>query len=125
MQNSEFCYRVHLVSALSNILALWITPLQQNWVVSCLSASSKALHLVCREERLACTLIPYAPYITTISIPTGDAEGLWLHIDAAYAGTAFVCPEFRLFLDGIEYADSFTFNPSKWMMVHFDCTGFW
>uniref|UniRef100_A0A8C8B2F5 Histidine decarboxylase n=1 Tax=Otus sunia TaxID=257818 RepID=A0A8C8B2F5_9STRI len=54
-----------------------------------------------------------------------DAEGLWLHIDAAYAGTAFVCPEFRLFLDGIEYADSFTFNPSKWMMVHFDCTGFW
>ncbi|NWU59412.1 DCHS decarboxylase, partial [Dromas ardeola] len=54
-----------------------------------------------------------------------EAEGLWLHIDAAYAGTAFVCPEFRLFLDGIEYADSFTFNPSKWMMVHFDCTGFW
>ncbi|NXE60226.1 DCHS decarboxylase, partial [Calcarius ornatus] len=54
-----------------------------------------------------------------------DAEGLWLHVDAAYAGTAFVCPEFRLFLDGIEYADSFTFNPSKWMMVHFDCTGFW
>ncbi|NWR29771.1 DCHS decarboxylase, partial [Tachuris rubrigastra] len=54
-----------------------------------------------------------------------DAEGLWLHIDAAYAGTAFVCPEFRLFLEGIEYADSFTFNPSKWMMVHFDCTGFW
>ncbi|XP_028019350.2 histidine decarboxylase isoform X2 [Balaenoptera acutorostrata] len=52
-------------------------------------------------------------------------EGLWLHIDAAYAGTAFLCPEFRGFLKGIEYADSFTFNPSKWMMVHFDCTGFW
>ncbi|XP_021262742.1 histidine decarboxylase isoform X2 [Numida meleagris] len=57
--------------------------------------------------------------------PICDAEGLWLHIDAAYAGTAFLCPEFRLFLDGIEFADSFTFNPSKWMMVHFDCTGFW
>ncbi|OXB79437.1 UNVERIFIED_CONTAM: hypothetical protein H355_007646 [Colinus virginianus] len=57
--------------------------------------------------------------------PICDAEGLWLHIDAAYAGTAFLCPEFRSFLDGIEYADSFTFNPSKWMMVHFDCTGFW
>ncbi|XP_072201713.1 histidine decarboxylase isoform X3 [Excalfactoria chinensis] len=57
--------------------------------------------------------------------PICAAEGLWLHIDAAYAGTAFLCPEFRLFLDGIEYADSFTFNPSKWMMVHFDCTGFW
>uniref|UniRef100_A0A8C3S7Y0 Histidine decarboxylase n=1 Tax=Chelydra serpentina TaxID=8475 RepID=A0A8C3S7Y0_CHESE len=54
--------------------------------------------------------------------PICAAEGLWLHIDAAYAGTAFLCPEFRLFLNGIEYADSFTFNPSKWMMVHFDCT---
>lgn len=71
------------------------------------------------------SLCPLHNNITTISIPTGNAEGLWLHIDAAYAGTAFVCPEFRLFLDGIEYADSFTFNPSKWMMVHFDCTGFW
>ncbi|XP_023083004.1 histidine decarboxylase isoform X2 [Piliocolobus tephrosceles] len=57
--------------------------------------------------------------------PICACEGLWLHIDAAYAGTAFLCPEFRGFLKGIEYADSFTFNPSKWMMVHFDCTGFW
>ncbi|XP_037689938.1 histidine decarboxylase [Choloepus didactylus] len=57
--------------------------------------------------------------------PLCAKEGLWLHIDAAYAGTAFLCPEFRGFLKGIEYADSFTFNPSKWMMVHFDCTGFW
>lgn len=56
---------------------------------------------------------------------SGAREGLWLHVDAAYAGTAFLCPEFRGFLKGIEYADSFTFNPSKWMMVHFDCTGFW
>ncbi|XP_042132092.2 histidine decarboxylase isoform X2 [Peromyscus maniculatus bairdii] len=57
--------------------------------------------------------------------PICASEGLWLHVDAAYAGTAFLCPELRGFLKGIEYADSFTFNPSKWMMVHFDCTGFW
>ncbi|XP_069339946.1 histidine decarboxylase isoform X2 [Eulemur rufifrons] len=57
--------------------------------------------------------------------PICAREGLWLHIDAAYAGTAFLCPEFRGFLKGIEFADSFTFNPSKWMMVHFDCTAFW
>ncbi|XP_063104628.1 histidine decarboxylase isoform X2 [Cavia porcellus] len=57
--------------------------------------------------------------------PICAKEGLWLHIDAAYAGTAFLCPEFRDFLKGIDFADSFTFNPSKWMMVHFDCTGFW
>ncbi|XP_004611838.2 histidine decarboxylase [Sorex araneus] len=57
--------------------------------------------------------------------PICAREGLWLHTDAAYAGSAFLCPEFRDFLKGIEYADSFAFNPSKWMMVHFDCTGFW
>ncbi|XP_028679305.1 histidine decarboxylase [Erpetoichthys calabaricus] len=57
--------------------------------------------------------------------PLCTSEGLWLHIDAAYAGTAFLCPEFRGFLQGIEHADSFAFNPSKWMMVHFDCTAFW
>ncbi|KAL7980074.1 hypothetical protein Chor_001342 [Crotalus horridus] len=57
--------------------------------------------------------------------PICAKENLWLHVDAAYAGTAFLCPEYRSFLTGIEYADSFTFNPSKWMMVHFDCTAFW
>ncbi|KAM8974316.1 histidine decarboxylase [Pelodytes ibericus] len=57
--------------------------------------------------------------------PVCAKEGLWLHIDAAYAGTAFLCPEFRTLLNGVDYADSFTFNPSKWMMVHFDCTALW
>ncbi|XP_076245784.1 histidine decarboxylase [Calliopsis andreniformis] len=52
-------------------------------------------------------------------------NGLWLHVDAAYAGSAFVCPEFRGWLEGIEYADSLAFNPSKWLMVHFDCTAMW
>ncbi|XP_063726545.1 histidine decarboxylase-like [Symsagittifera roscoffensis] len=51
--------------------------------------------------------------------------GLWVHVDAAYAGTAFICPEFRYLLKGAETVDSFAFNPSKWMMVHFDCTAFW
>ncbi|CAB1338936.1 unnamed protein product [Coregonus sp. 'balchen'] len=57
--------------------------------------------------------------------PVCAEEGLWLHVDAAYAGSAFFCPELRGPLEGIEYADSFVFNPSKWMMVHFDCTAFW
>ncbi|XP_064471206.1 histidine decarboxylase-like isoform X2 [Ornithodoros turicata] len=52
-------------------------------------------------------------------------ERVWLHVDAAYAGSAFVCPEFRHWLRGIQYADSFAFNPSKWLMVHFDCTAMW
>ena len=50
---------------------------------------------------------------------------MWLHVDAAYAGSAFVCPEFRIWMKGIEYADSLAFNPSKWLMVHFDCTAMW
>ncbi|CAK1593272.1 unnamed protein product [Parnassius mnemosyne] len=49
----------------------------------------------------------------------------WLHVDAAYAGSAFVCPEYRHWLDGVELADSFAFNPSKWLMVNFDCTAMW
>ncbi|XP_056111769.1 histidine decarboxylase isoform X1 [Rhinichthys klamathensis goyatoka] len=57
--------------------------------------------------------------------PVCAREGLWLHVDAAYAGSALICPELRYFLNGIEFADSFVFNPSKWMMVHFDCTAFW
>lgn len=76
---------------------------------------------------LVATPLPL-PVLPPSQVPfasSGAREGLWLHIDAAYAGTAFLCPEFRGFLKGIEYADSFTFNPSKWMMVHFDCTGFW
>ncbi|KAI1280549.1 Histidine decarboxylase [Halotydeus destructor] len=53
------------------------------------------------------------------------AANLWVHVDAAYAGSAFLCPEFRHWLDGIELVDSFAFNPSKWLMVHFDCTAMW
>ena len=55
----------------------------------------------------------------------GKEEEMWLHVDAAYAGSAFVCPEFRKWMKGIEYADSLAFNPSKWLMVHFDCTAMW
>ena len=49
--------------------------------------------------------------------PICDSEDLWLHIDAAYAGSAFMCPEYRVFFKGINYATSFVFNPSKWLMV--------
>ncbi|XP_041356039.1 histidine decarboxylase-like isoform X2 [Gigantopelta aegis] len=57
--------------------------------------------------------------------PVCETEGLWLHIDAAYAGTAFICPEYRIWMEGVEHAHSFAFNPSKWMMVNFDCTAMW
>jgi aromatic-L-amino-acid decarboxylase len=52
-------------------------------------------------------------------------EGLWLHIDAAYAGSAAVVPEFRWILDGCDQADSLVFNPHKWLMVPVDCSIFY
>ena len=45
-----------------------------------------------------------------------------MHVDAAYAGSAFICPEYRYLLNGISHAESFNFNPHKWMLVNFDCS---
>ena len=52
-------------------------------------------------------------------------HNLWLHVDAAMSGTAMVCPEFRHLHDGVELADSYNFNPHKWMGANFDCSCFW
>jgi aromatic-L-amino-acid decarboxylase len=53
------------------------------------------------------------------------AEGVWLHVDAAMSGTAALCPEYRHLQDGLELADSYAFNPHKWMWTNFDCDCFW
>ncbi len=50
---------------------------------------------------------------------------LWFHVDAAMSGTAALCPEFRYIQDGLELADSYTFNPHKWMFTNFDCNCFY
>jgi len=49
---------------------------------------------------------------------------LWLHVDAAFAGTALVLPENRWMTIGVEQADSFVFNPHKWMFTNFDCSAY-
>jgi aromatic-L-amino-acid decarboxylase len=57
--------------------------------------------------------------------PIGEicrAHNVYLHVDAAYAGTAAILPEKRWILDGVEYVDSFNFNPHKWMLTNFDCS---
>ena len=52
--------------------------------------------------------------------------GIWLHVDAAYAGVAAICPELRWINDGVgEYADSYCTDPHKWLLTNFDCTAFW
>jgi len=52
-------------------------------------------------------------------------HNLWLHVDAAMSGTAMLCPEFRHLQNGVELADSYNFNPHKWMFTSFDCNCFW
>jgi aromatic-L-amino-acid decarboxylase len=52
-------------------------------------------------------------------------EGIWFHVDAAMSGTAALCPEFRSIHDGVELADSYCFNPHKWMFTNFDCDCFY
>ncbi|KAI9554739.1 hypothetical protein GHT06_020015 [Daphnia sinensis] len=57
--------------------------------------------------------------------PVCNDHLLWLHVDAAYAGSAFVCEEYHHYMKGVERADSFNFNPHKWLLVNFDCSAMW
>jgi len=52
-------------------------------------------------------------------------HGLWMHVDGAMSGTAALCPEFRWIHDGLQRADSYCFNPHKWMFTNFDCDCFY
>ncbi|GJN14888.1 hypothetical protein PR202_gb01761 [Eleusine coracana subsp. coracana] len=53
-------------------------------------------------------------------------DDVWVHVDAAYAGAASVCPEFRdAIIEGVEAADSFSTNPHKWLMANMDCCALW
>ena len=54
-----------------------------------------------------------------------EAAGTWLHVDAAYAGSAAVCPELRPLFAGWERADSIGVNPHKWLGVPMDCSALW
>lgn len=57
--------------------------------------------------------------------PLCAAAGAWLHVDAAYAGAAWICPELRWSQDGVAEADSLVVNPHKWMLVPADCSALW
>ena len=57
--------------------------------------------------------------------PIARTEELWLHVDAALAGSAAILPEKRWLLEGVEHADSLVFNPHKWLFVNFDCSAFY
>lgn len=52
------------------------------------------------------------------------AHNIWLHVDAAFAGSALLLPEYQWTIKGIEDSDSFVFNPHKWLFTNFDCTAY-
>lgn len=53
-----------------------------------------------------------------------QAHNIWLHVDAAFAGTALILPEMKHYTEGFEQIDSFVFNPHKWMFTNFDCSAY-
>ncbi|KAF7030940.1 hypothetical protein CFC21_042368 [Triticum aestivum] len=53
------------------------------------------------------------------------SHGVWVHVDAAYAGSALVCPEFHHVIDGVEAVDSFSMNTHKWLLANNDCCAMW
>ena len=76
----------------------------------------------------ACVVATIGTTGSTAIDPVKEIAGIcrkynvWLHVDAAYAGTAMVLPDYRWMMEGIEHVDSFVFNPHKWMFTNFDCS---
>lgn len=53
-----------------------------------------------------------------------NTYGIWLHVDAAYSGSALILPEYKHMIEGIEHVDSFVFNPHKWLFTNFDASAY-
>lgn len=101
------------------------------------SMRAEALETQIRADRAA----GFLPFFITATVGTTSSGGIdpvralgeiasrhncWLHVDAAMFGTAAICPEHQPSLhDGLELADSYCFNPHKWMFTSFDCDAFW
>ncbi|XP_054282189.1 3,4-dihydroxyphenylacetaldehyde synthase 2-like [Macrosteles quadrilineatus] len=89
------------------------------------------------EEDISKGLIPcylVANYGTTATCafdnldeigPVCQAHNVWLHLDAAYAGVALICPELRHYMPSLHHADSMVTNLHKWLLVNFDCSAMW
>jgi aromatic-L-amino-acid decarboxylase len=79
--------------------------------------------------RLPMAVVATAGTTSTTSVDPIEAiadvcaeQGIWLHVDAAYAGTAAICPELRALMPGLERADSLGVNPHKWLFTPVDCS---
>ncbi|OMO87836.1 Pyridoxal phosphate-dependent decarboxylase [Corchorus olitorius] len=89
------------------------------------------------ENDIKSGLVPLFLVATIGTTPTGAVDpigelgkvakkyDIWFHIDAAYAGSACICPELRPYLDGVELANSISMNPHKWFLTNMDCCCLW
>jgi aromatic-L-amino-acid/L-tryptophan decarboxylase len=82
------------------------------------AAGARPLAVVATVGTTSTTAVDPVPEIADIC----EAEGMWLHVDAAYGGAAAVVPEFRHLLDGADRAHSLVVNPHKWLFVPIDCS---
>ena len=82
------------------------------------AAGQRPICIVATEGTTSTTSVDPVPAIADVAA----REGLWLHVDAAYAGSAAICPEYRAAMAGIEHADSLVVNPHKWLFTPVDCS---
>ncbi len=97
----------------------------------CLKALERAICEDLDAGRVPCAVVASIGTTLTTAIDPlegivelAQTHGLWVHVDAAMAGSAMVCPELRWMWKGIEGVDSLVFNPHKWMGVGFDCSAY-
>jgi aromatic-L-amino-acid decarboxylase len=94
--------------------------LLQKAIAEDISAGFKPLCVVATLGTTGCTSVDPLSEIASVC----EKAGVWLHVDAAYGGTALLLPEYRWMIEGIEKADSFVFNPHKWMFTNFDSSAY-
>ncbi|KAK2981132.1 hypothetical protein RJ640_024835 [Escallonia rubra] len=90
-------------------------------IVSDVKAGLIPLYLCCTVGTTSSTAVDPLGALCEIA----EQYGIWVHVDAAYAGAACFCPEFRHFLDGVEGANSFSFNAHKWFLTSLECCCLW
>jgi aromatic-L-amino-acid decarboxylase len=89
-------------------------------ILNDLSAGKKPVCVVAALGTTGSTAVDPLPEIAAIC----TKYNIWLHVDAAFAGSALILPEYRWMIRGIEHADSLVFNPHKWLFTNFDCSAY-
>ena len=111
--------------------ALRVVPTDERHAMRA-DALAAALHADAADGRRPCLVVATVGTTGSTAVDPVRAvaevvasHGAWLHVDAALAGSAAVCPELRWLHDGVELADSYCFNPHKWLLTNFDCDCFY